>query len=152
MTRRILDDADIVAHRFDLGDGDWVDLKSRFRVRDRGAINKAIIEGEITTTSVAGADGRRVQVVKLGELALDATSIATMVQGVIRWGGPGFCVVNHDRPDAPTHAEVDDSGGPCRVRPMTVEALGNMDDVTGMLIVAKINDLNPSPKEGSDNP
>jgi hypothetical protein len=152
VTRRILDDADIEAVRFDLGEGDWVDLKSRFRVRDRGAINKAIIEGEVTTTSVAGVDGKRVQVVKLGELALDATSIATMVQGVIRWGGPGFCVVNHDRPGAPTHAEVEDQTGPCRIRPMTVEALGNMDDVTGMRIVAKINDLNPEPKEGSDNP
>lgn len=152
MARRILSDQDVRPVRFDLGEGDWVDLKSRFRVRDRGAINSAIINGEITSSNVVGADGKRTQVVKLGELALDATSIAWMAQGVIRWGGPGFCSIDHDTPGAPTHAEVEDSAGPCRAQPMTVEALGNMDDVTGMRIVAELQRLNPEPKEDSPNP
>lgn len=152
MSRRIRRGSDLETLHMDLGDGDWCDIKKRFVMRDRRAINEAIVDGKMSVRTEVGENGVKEQVMTMGQLSLGNANVAWLVRGIVRWGGPGFCVIDHDKPGTPSHAEVDDQTGPCRPEPLTPDSIDDLDDPTARLILAKLQELNPDATEGSANP
>lgn len=140
--------------RIDLGDGDWVDLKSRFSMGDRAAINQSIVEGGVRSyKSVDKLTGEETERSEMGQMQLGASNIATMERGIIAWGGPGFCrsAEDHEKKGS-THYDDDENNG-CKPIPINWKNLLDLDDPTGSKIIEEISKRNVQPsKEESANP
>lgn len=151
MARRILHDSDLRTVRLELGDGDWADLKARFTMRDRRSINEAIVDGKMSVRTEVNRDGVKEQVMEMGQLSLGNSNVAWLVRGIVRWGGPGFCVLDHDQPGVGPHHD-DDENGPCKVEAVTPATIDMLDDPTARLLLDRLQKLNPEAVEGSPNP
>jgi hypothetical protein len=149
----------------DLGFDGWVQVRQGMTLRDRERINQ-----EIADASDLGS--KRVRDEKTGKMREVVTGInasvaqrAKMRVGLMAWGGPAFCTRDHEDgsahvdPPAPgqTLAVVAaGSGGPpatdCVPMPMDDESFDMLDDAVATRIVEVIDNANPEPKEGTDNP
>lgn len=127
--RRVL--SDVPTERVDLGDGDWVVVKTRRLLGDRTAIDTASIQRAVN----AGSGNV--------ELRLDvgAATLTVLQRMIVSWGGPGFCRVDHS--DGSSHVEggvgPDGAQTSCRPLPITPEVLDHLDDEVAQLVATRIN-------------
>jgi hypothetical protein len=72
----------------DLGHGNAVQIRIHQTIEDRAIIQQATVTGQITAK--AGGD-----TVNMGQLALGAAPLQTLIQMVTGWRGPAFCRIDH---------------------------------------------------------
>ena len=117
---------DIGTRRVDLGEGDWVEIRTRQLSGDRQHIAKAAVHFK--------ADGDEKPTF---EFDTSAGNYAALERMVIGWGGPGFCEHDHDA-DGTVH--MDGTNG-CAPIPMSREAFEVMDPDDFQRLVDEINGL-----------
>jgi hypothetical protein len=137
MTRRITVAKDVPVIRIDVGDGDWVEAKAYLLLRDREKINSRL--ATVRQASRKANQPNESQV----NINLDHATTLTLLQTIIAWGGPGFCVVNHDEAGMHEHNE---GQADCKAIAITEETLGNLDEDTARLIVERVRDRYPVPE------
>lgn len=125
--------------RVELGDGDYVVIK-KLTAYDRSLINGAVVTGKITIGGTGKPGEPNAQQMEAGTLNVGASAIQTLIQGVVAWGGPAFCVEDHDDPDI--RLEADHQHTPL---PVTPELLQGMFDEYSEKIVAAIDQWSPNP-------
>lgn len=112
-----------ITERVDLGDGDWVEIRTRFTYGDRMALQEKLLglskESDAVRMNTSG------EVVEDTTLHLAAANLEVLARAIVAWGGPGFCALEHD------HA----SG--CTPRPITAENIEALDE-TGERILDEI--------------
>ena len=111
-------------------DGDWVRIKEKKTIQDTMAINAASVTGKITTT-----EG---ETIELGSMNVGAPLLQTMIQMVKQWGGPAFCVIDHDEPGAKKLENHDHEP-----LPVTPENLAVLYDEATQMTSAVVNEQNP---------
>ena len=115
--------------RVDLGDGDFVVIRSRFKAADRMAITDATLkiaprsESARTVGTNGNAAGADVEM----QWLVGSNMLATVCVGIVEWGGPGF---------------IEDDGS---VRPVTEENIRELDDDTFQTILKALQERNPRP-------
>jgi len=135
--RRVVTDVEL--RRVDLGDGDWVDLKRRLTVADREYINNAVSEA----SKIGAREGDDGEVTVTGVNWASAFG-ATLRRSIVAWGGPGFCV--HDHEDGSPHSDDGGSNG-CGPLPLTSAHIAALDDGTANRLAAIINAGDPRPRK-----
>jgi hypothetical protein len=126
----------------DVGDGDVVYVKDLFTTRDRAAITAATVSGKIRTSD----SGKEVD---MGQLDLGAPLVQTLIQGITRWEGPGFCKVDHDDPTK-KGAKFDDAHHHSPIEP-TPQNIAVMFDIYAQKVYTYLEEKNPRPQKGSDD-
>jgi hypothetical protein len=106
--------------RFDLGDGDWVDLLARLSYGDRGAIEEKLLADAIRITDEPKGSTEAVHA------KLHAGNLELLKRTVVAWGGPGFCVRGEHPHD-----------GECAPAAITEETLDKLDE-TGERILEEL--------------
>lgn len=76
----------------ELGHGSAVQIKIHETIEDRATIQQATVTGQITAKK--GGD-----TVNMGQLALGAAPLQTLILMVTAWRGPAFCVEDHADPE-----------------------------------------------------
>ena len=107
-----------VISRIDLGEGDWVDIRTRLTFGDRQAIQEKLLALSRT------AEGRIEDGQELVHL-LEA-NVEALMRAIVAWGGPGFCV----QPEHPHASE-------CEPRPVTAVNIEALDE-TGERILREV--------------
>jgi hypothetical protein len=141
-------------HRLDLGDHDWVELKPRWTVLDRKAINDAMLTLNWHTVrdvkngrrAGKGLPGRKREDSKVEitqTMNVYAAQVQGLRQGILAWGGPGFCVRDHGS----ALGEHTEGMNGCEAIPITDDAIMALDDPTSQLITRTLDDLNATPDE-----
>lgn len=130
--------------RFELGDGDWVDLLERLAYGDRQEIEKKLFRQAIGTVPATSSNGEPKpatpkiadQDPKPAEVELDtaAANLELLRIAVVAWGGPGFCSIAEHPHDAA-----------CIPMPITVENLAQLDE-TGEKILNELQRRMVKPK------
>ena len=118
--------------RVELDGGDWVLGKSYITLREREKINARLTEIDMET-------GR-------ASINTEKANTYTLMEQVMDWGGPGFCVVDHEAETAPEH---DVTNGVCRHEDIDEEAIAGLDAETANDLV-KAFTKRPKAKSESD--
>lgn len=105
--------------RFELGDGDWVDIRARLTFGERN-----LIQAKLLGSPPLDGDGRLDPTRR--EMDLGAANLELMRLVIARWGGPGFCA----QPEHPHE-------GDCQPQPITTENIAALDE-TAEKILAEI--------------
>ncbi len=118
--------------RVELENGDWVVGKGLMTLRDREKVNSRL--------AVIDEDS--------GKVSLDTSkaNTYTLMEMIVDWGGPGFCVLDHEVDGVPEH---DLGNGACRVEDIDEESIAGLDDETARDLV-KAFTKRPKAKTESD--
>jgi hypothetical protein len=108
----------VPTRRVELEGGDWVTGKGVMTLRDREKVNARLAQFDDET----------------GKASIDTTkaNTYTLFEMIVDWGGPGFCVVDHDVETAPEH---DTENGVCRIEDIDEDAIAGLDDETARELV-----------------
>lgn len=118
----------------ELGYGNAVQIRVHETIEDRSIIQQATVTGKIT----AQRDGKTVE---MGQLALGAAPVQTLIQMVTAWRGPAFCVVDHATPDG--YLDVP-AGHVCEnFLPISPENLKALVNGPGQQVLDRIEKNNP---------
>jgi hypothetical protein len=128
----------VESRRLELGGGDWIDIKRRLTAGDREVINAAIADASNLERTVAD-DGS----VHVSGINWAASYGAQLRCSILGWGGPGFCVHDHDE-DGSAH---EDGSNGCAPIPLTPETIAQLDDATATRIAMEIASANPQPSK-----
>jgi len=102
--------------RFELGDGDWVDLRTRVTFGERNLIQAKLLGPRpIDSAGRINPAG--------GEVDLNAANLELMRLVIAGWGGAGFCA----RDDHPHDGE-------CQARPITIENIVALDETADRIL------------------
>jgi len=125
---------DRATERFDLGAGDWVDLRTRITFGERNAIQAKVL-GRLPLDGDGRIDPSK------RELDLGAANVELMRLVIAGWGGQGFC----------SHADHPHDGV-CEPRPVTTENIVALDETAekilteiGRRLVTKTPDFTQAP-------
>ena len=143
MTRRVLRGDQTPTARMDLGKGDWVEYKTRLSLVDRDFINAAMTERYVQRTLVNQAKAQK-NGQSTPEIDLSRTNTVTLLRTLVDWGGPGFCVVDHDADGSPHDMDTQKQ---CGYIPITEENVASLDEEDAQLILNEIGKRNPAPDE-----
>jgi hypothetical protein len=149
MSRRVHLQQEVV--RLDLGEGDWVEVKKRWTVADRQAIDDAmtVVRWDATAKMTSPRKGFRPgkepangkeqpQIRFTQQMHLYAATVAALKRGIQAWGGAGFCSIDHETAGTPHIEGTSD----CRPIPVSDEAIMALDDDTSSKISELLNELN----------
>lgn len=116
-----------VTERIDLGDGDWVEIRTRFTYGDRLALQEKLLglSKEPDVVRMNASTGEVVE--ESSPLHLAAANLEVLARAIVAWGGPGFCALD----------EHDHASG-CTPRPITPENIEALDE-TGERILDEID-------------
>lgn len=118
----------------DLGHGNAVQIRIHETIEDRAAIQQATVTGQITAK--AGGD-----TVNMGQLALGAAPLQTLLLMVTAWRGPAFCITDHSTEEG--FLEVP-SGHTCEdFLPITAQNLKALLNGPGQKVLDQIEANNP---------
>lgn len=118
----------------DLGFGNSVVIRVHETIEDRSIIQQATVTGKIT----AQRDGKTVE---MGQLALGAAPLQTLIQMVVGWRGPAFCVTDHSTPDG--YLDVPPGHNCETFLPITPENLKALLNGPGQKVLDQIEKNNP---------
>jgi hypothetical protein len=114
--RRIRKSTDTPTFKINLGDGDWVEVKSYLTLGERDQINSGLI---VTTFDDDGKQSASVDSSRANTLNLS--------HSIVAWGGPGF---------------TNDEG---KIDEVSEENISELDENTAAVIVKALRDKNPRP-------
>jgi hypothetical protein len=112
------------------GGANWVKVKEKKTIQDTMAINGASVTGKITT-----AEGEQIE---LGTMNVGAPALQTLIQMTKGWGGPAFCLIDHEEPGAKTLEKHDHEA-----IAITPENLAVLIDEFAQKILNVVEDNNP---------
>jgi hypothetical protein len=119
--------------RFNLGDGDWVDLRP-VRYGDRLEVSKKLFGYHVEAN---GSEGKKNTIKPTGEVHMRESNIELLRLAIAGWGGPGFCsLVDHDAGES--------HPGDCVPLAITAENIDGMDE-TGEKILEEIERRSKTP-------
>jgi len=137
MPRRIVNRG-MGIEKIDLDEGDWVRIRTRQTAGDRAFIHKHSTfmtfnaRGEVTHTHFDVGQG----------------NLAALECMLVSWGGPGFCIKDHDENGVGPH---DESNG-CKSIELTRENIELLSDDDANRIINAINQSSVKPRRDSTNP
>lgn len=122
MGNRIQRSQDVPTFRHPMSDGsgDWVDMKTSFRLGDRDAINAHMVRAVVKVNPETGEEEMTGKV----ELDTSLANVATLKQAITAWGGDGFT----------TNGKVDD---------VTLENIAGLEEDDSKELLAALNARNP---------
>lgn len=115
-----------------LGGGDFVRMRRWLTSQDRDEMNAKMVELDLVNST--------------GTLDIKTANRATLLQAIVSWDGPGFCVDDHqdvegndlEIPEGHTHTPI----------PVTFENISNLPDPDMQKLVTKLKTGRPNPKVG----
>ncbi len=124
MAKRIQRSADVPTFQHKFANGDWVELKSAFRIGDRDSINSRMVSPEQKLNQETG------EMEYTGGVKVDTSlaNVATLMQAIIAWGGADFT--------------DDKTGEPFEI---TMENVAGLSEEDATALIAAIDGRNPKP-------
>jgi hypothetical protein len=139
-------EGDEPTQRIYFADGvDWVELRRHLTMGDSTRIENATIK--VRAKSNASIKKGKTAPSDVFEVAYTPgdSGVAKIFAGLAAWGGPGFCVDDHEPgvPEDPTHEH--------RPIPLSLDQLLLMDDEHGKQLVRMVGEMYPEADEDSPN-
>lgn len=121
-------------HTEHFGDS-WVKFRKFKTIHDTSVIQQSTVTGKIVASNTK--DGQ----VEMGELALGAAPLQTLIQMIIAWGGPAFCQEDHSDDEGNLVVPLGHECVPLPLEPVYLNAMLNG---PGQVILNKIEQFNPT--------